>query len=159
MSLRRRVFADMGYFVLGAMLIIPFVDRYAGSIDGYYRPAAAPMVLTATRYSKGNGWTEFDGGSARLRPECSFAGIEWFRGERDGQHVPAIVQLGKPEVRHNGAFTFTGWAVNVTPPYDFETDTFADALHQCRAFTSLDADGVAVGGFDLPWFTRSQFWR
>jgi hypothetical protein len=141
-----------------AMVLVPFSAYWLPRAEGYLFPAAERMVLIEARPSWEAGWTEFDGRSARLRPGCSFKRLEWFRGVRDGQHVPATVRHGKPMNRPNGVFTFKAWAVDVAPPFNFQTDTYADVLHQCRIFYSLNEKGQAVGGVELPWLTRTQFY-
>jgi hypothetical protein len=140
------------------MVSIPTLVKVMGAVDGQIWPAAAPMVLHEARPADREGWTDFDGASARLRPGCSFQRLEWFRGGRDGQNVPIAVRLGRPQNRPNGDFTFKGWSANIAPPYDFETDTFSDAIHQCRLFWTLDENGRAVGGVKVPWLTRTHFY-
>lgn len=133
-----------------------------GYLAGQMFPAASPMVLSDAHPSGDR--TVFAGSSERLRPGCSFRDIEWFLGTRDGQHVPADIYVGPPQVKDNGVFEFVGWSVDVVPVSMFRDFTFADVIHKCRILYRLkdtdgDGDTEAVGGIELPWMTRSRFFN
>lgn len=119
-----------------------------GNIEGRYLPAAAPMMLHSAVDGSDGISIQFWGQSARLRPECSFERIDWRLGSRIGQSVPIErLDLGPPELRANGVFSFGPWTVGIAPVSIFQ-QTYADVFHQCR-----------VMGIELPWLTKSPFWN
>lgn len=102
---------------------------------------------------------EFSGASARLRLECSPLALEWFLGDRYGQTAPVTSKWGPPVKREpTGEFEFAGWEVNISDSEVFLNDSHSDVVHQCRVLYRV-VDGEAVGGFYLPWETRTPFWR
>lgn len=145
----------MGLATILILSLVLFKDEIGG-LEGRFFPAAAPMTLLTTVEVDGS--TIFSGLSSRLRPACSPRRLEWFLGERGSQRVPVVVNWGPPNINPNGDFAFHGWVAEVTPPDLFTNGTHGDVIHRCRIFTKVK-NGVAVGGFNLPWETRTRFWR
>ena len=137
-------------------MLLAFLSVIVRPLETRYFPAASPMVLTDA-YQEG-GYTVFAGTSARLRPGCSPLRLEWSLGVRNGQTAPATALWGRPKQNDNGAFSFEGWTVDVVPVERFKEMSHGDVIHQCRLFYRM-VDDQAVGGFNLPWETRTQFWN
>ena len=117
-----------------------------GVIEGMIFPAAEPMTLTQTELRE-NGIAIW-GRSARLRPSCSFRSIKWYSGERNGISVPVKIDTGPPIVRKEGDFSFGPLVVDIWPPSALLNYSYADVYHRCR-----------IGPIELPWLTKSRFWR
>lgn len=138
----------VAYLIFAVYLVSP------GRIEGWIWPAAAPASITDVQ-PDGNGVARFWGRSERLRPECSFAQIEWFLGQRTGQSVPVVIATVAPKVRDNGPFEFGPWLAEGVPYDELVPNSYADVLHRCRIF----ADENGEGGLPQPWLTRSPFWN
>lgn len=142
------------WFLLGVTLTM--TSLRAGEITGRIWPAALPMTLASA--VEVDGQTVFSGSSSRLRPGCSPLRLDWHLGVRGGQFTPAVANWLAPIKRPNGGFSFSGWTVNITPVSAFLYMSHADVIHQCRILYQM-VDGEAVGGFNLPWETKSPFWN
>lgn len=138
------------------ILVVVVVAAHGGvgGIEGRLWPAAAPMTLT--RVEAAPGGSEIWGTSARLRPECSFAGFDW-RLERGGRSTVVDVRTGPALVRPNGPFEFGPWALNITPE-EF-ADTRGRVRHRCRWFRSDTGWRGLVNRYLPRWETVSPFWR
>lgn len=120
-----------------------------GVIDGAVNPAAAPATLTRVEQDPDDiEWVIIAGKSVRLRPECNPRRLEWFIGERSGKNTPVDWDWGPPKIRTDGGFDFVDWRVRAAPPETLRNASFADVLHQCHFF-----------GIEMPWLTRSRFYR
>ena len=137
-----------------AFCAIGFLYLYGGigKIEGAIWPAAAPMTVERLEFADGGKSTLVYGHSERLRPNCNFRGIKWYKGERLGRDVPTSVTLGPPILRRDGRFSFGPWKVDGVQPPFFYSASYSDVYHKCKV--------TAFGStFELPWMTVSPFWN
>lgn len=144
--------------VIVTVAIMVWMAPSAGGWVGDFKPAAAPMVLTDARVVEDT--IVFSGRTARLWPQCSPRRLEWFLGSRDGQNSPMIVRWGKPIMRPNGVFTFSGWIAETDDLEAFKFGSFSDVLHECRLFARHEiVSDKWVGGWKIPFLVRTKFYR
>lgn len=131
----RKVYRSLMFFctILLVGITINMSFNYGGTLDGKIFPAAEPMLLVG--YPEViNNKIVFFGSTTRLRPECNFLRVDWYMGDRGGRNVPVPVDVGRPEIRPDGEFTFGPWIVHVTSIDIFLSYTYADVVHSCKTF-------------------------
>lgn len=139
-------------WALVAVLLFFWLAGGIGYIEGRVFPAASQMSVIRLEPANNGRDTDLYGHAERLRAQCNFRRLEWFKGARADRNVPTRVDVGPAEVRPNGTFKFGPWRISDVPPSLFYTQSYADVIHRC----SISVAGITV---EQPWLTRSRFWN
>lgn len=128
--------------LFGSAVLRPGIDAI-GSIEGWLFPVVSEVVLSDPRPAPPPAYRHAWHGEAEKLRECSFVGMEWFLGSRNGLRASVVSGFtDPPEVRGQGGLVFSGILVSLDPA-EIEA-SHADVIHQCPW---------------RPWLTRTPFYR
>lgn len=127
-------------------VLVGFVGPWA---ETRFFPVVSPLRITSiSETPEGN--SLISGEATKLR-DCSYEGIEWRLGRRDGLSVPVkAVFLDPPRARRPGVIEWKALVVGLTPE-QLLTNSYANAYHSCLWYDDVWPS--------WPWVTTSRFFR
>lgn len=116
-----------------AVMLLLIIYTYGPIIEGIYFPVTENTQIQK-RIPLDEGKTELWGVSKKIRPECSYAKLEWWYGNPNGNKVliPSLIEE-KAKIRGGGWFEWGPWVVKLDPLL-VKNESFAVVYHSCHPF-------------------------